>query len=47
MEGDTSFLQVLESRFVAGALVDDRFVRRAIQTVGGPQAFGQAADFRR
>lgn len=47
VEGDTSFLQALQPRFVAGDLVDDRFVRRAIQAVGGPQAFGQPADFRR
>ncbi|MGC4394509.1 ABC transporter substrate-binding protein [Hydrogenophaga sp. T2] len=47
VEGDTGFLQALEPRFVAGDLVDDRFVRRAIQAVGGPQVFGLPADLQR
>jgi NitT/TauT family transport system substrate-binding protein len=47
VEGDTSFLQTLDPAFVARDLVDDRFVRKAIQAVGGPQLFGVAADFSR
>lgn len=47
VEGDTSFLQTLEPKFVARDLVDDRFVRKAIQAVGGPQVFGVPADFTR
>ena len=37
VEGDTRFLDKLEPRFAATDLVDDRFVRKAIQAVGGPQ----------
>ncbi len=47
VEGDTSFLAALDPKFVAGDLVDDRFVRKAIQAVGGPQVFGLPADLRR
>jgi NitT/TauT family transport system substrate-binding protein len=47
VEGDTRFLQALEPSFVAGDLVDERFVRKAINAVGGPQAFGAPADFKR
>ncbi len=47
VEGDTRFLQALEPSFVAGDMVDERFVRKAINAVGGPQAFGAPADFKR
>ncbi len=47
VEGDTSFLAALQPKFVAGDLVDDRFVRKAIGAVGGPQAFGLPADLLR
>ncbi len=47
VEGDTRFLQALDPAFVARDLVDDRFVRKAIAAVGGPQAFGQPADLLR
>ncbi|WP_373805724.1 ABC transporter substrate-binding protein, partial [Delftia acidovorans] len=47
VEGDTRFLDKLEPRFAATDLVDDRFVRKAIQAVGGPQVFGIPADFSR
>lgn len=40
VEGDTGFLQQLDPAFVARDLVDDRFVRKAIDAVGGPQVFG-------
>jgi NitT/TauT family transport system substrate-binding protein len=44
---DTRFLDKLDPRFAATDLVDDRFVRKAIQAVGGPQVFGIPADFSR
>jgi NitT/TauT family transport system substrate-binding protein len=44
VEGDTAFLQKLDPAFVARDLVDDRFVRKAINAVGGPAAFGLPAD---
>jgi len=47
VEGDTAFLQALDPKFVARDLVDDRFVRKAIQAVGGPQTFGISPDFSR
>lgn len=47
VEGDTRFLDALEPKFVAGDLVDDRFVRKALTAVGGPQAFGLPADLTR
>ncbi len=47
MEGDTGFLHKLDPRFVAGDLVDDRFVRKAIASVGGPATFGLPADLLR
>ena len=37
----------LDPRFVARDLVDDRFVRKAIASVGGPAAFGLPADLLR
>lgn len=47
VEGDTKFLDALDPAFVARDLVDDRFVRRAIDLVGGPAVFGLPADLRR
>jgi NitT/TauT family transport system substrate-binding protein len=44
VEGDTQFLQKLDPKFVAGDLVDDRFVRKALAAVGGPSAFGIPAE---
>ena len=40
LEGDSSFLQALDPAFVARDLVDERFVRKAIDAVGGPSVFG-------
>jgi NitT/TauT family transport system substrate-binding protein len=39
VEGNTDFLQRLQPKFVARDLVDDSFVKKAIQQVGGPKAF--------
>lgn len=47
VEGNDSFLQGLDPAFVARDLVDDRFVRRAIDSVGGPSVFGIPAGFSR
>lgn len=47
VEGDNAFLRALDAKFVARDLVDDRFVRKAIEGVGGPQVFGVAADYTR
>lgn len=47
MEGDNRFLETLDPKFAARDLVDDRFVRKAIAAVGGPQAFGLPADLLR
>ncbi len=47
VEGDTRFLAKLDPQAVARELVDDRFVRKAIQEVGGPAAFGLPANLLR
>ncbi|KAF1045277.1 ABC transporter substrate-binding protein [Xylophilus sp.] len=47
VEGDAGFLKGLDPKFVARDLVDDRFVRKSIASVGGPSVFGQPADFKR
>jgi len=47
VEGDISFLQKLDPKFVAKDLVDDRFVRKAITAAGGPSAFGLPANYTR
>jgi NitT/TauT family transport system substrate-binding protein len=39
MEGDTAFLKKLDADFVVNDLVDDSFVRKAIDDVGGPGQF--------
>jgi NitT/TauT family transport system substrate-binding protein len=41
------FLRDLTSEQIASDLVDDSFVRRSLQLVGGPQAFNLAADLSR
>ncbi|GGB97154.1 hypothetical protein GCM10007205_03040 [Oxalicibacterium flavum] len=47
VEGDNRFLQALDPKFVAGDLVDERFVRKAITAAGGPAAFGLTPTFKR
>jgi len=47
VEGDTSFLTKLDPKFAARDLVDDRFVRKAINSVGGPSVFGLPANLMR
>jgi len=47
VEGDISFLQKLDPKFVAKDLVDDHFVRKAITAAGGPAAFGLPAGYTR
>lgn len=47
VEGDTRFLERLDPAFAARDLVDDRFVRKAIAAVGGPQVFDLPADLQR
>ena len=47
VEGDARFLAQLDPAFVARDLVDDRFVRQALQQVGGLAAFGVAPGFSR
>ena len=47
VEGDSGFLEALDPKFAARDLVDDRFVRQAIEAVGGPQLFGVPADYLR
>lgn len=45
--GDVNFLKALSPLQVAQDLVDDSFVRNALQYVGGPQAFGLSLDLSR
>ena len=47
VEGDTGFLAKLDPKFAAKDLVDDRFVRKSIAAVGGPQVFGLPANLLR
>lgn len=47
LEGESGFLRNLDPAFVARDLVDDRFVRRAIDAVGGPEVFGIDPSFDR
>ncbi|MDT8356779.1 MAG: ABC transporter substrate-binding protein [Roseomonas mucosa] len=47
VEGDRSFLEALDPAAAARELVDDRLVRRAIEAVGGPSAFGIPAGWAR
>lgn len=47
VEGNDAFLKNLEPAFVAKDLVDERFVRKAIDSVGGPATFGIPASYSR
>jgi NitT/TauT family transport system substrate-binding protein len=47
VDGDRSFINGLNPDLVARDLVDDRFVRKAIATYGGPSAFNLPASFSR
>ncbi len=47
VKGSTRFLQNLDPAFVARDLVDDRFVRHAIEQVGGMAVFGLAEQYTR
>jgi NitT/TauT family transport system substrate-binding protein len=47
VDGDSTFLASLDPAFAARDLVDDRFVRKSIDAVGGLTAFGQSGGFRR
>jgi NitT/TauT family transport system substrate-binding protein len=47
VQGDAKFLDTLDPAFAARDLVDDRFVRKAIDAVGGPAVFGLPADYAR
>ena len=42
VEGDTAFLSKLDPKTAAAELVDDRFVKQALNASGGPRAFGYA-----
>jgi len=45
IEADRSFLSTLDGKTAAAQLVDDRFVRRAIEAAGGMAKFGQASGY--
>ncbi|HEX7324120.1 MAG TPA: ABC transporter substrate-binding protein [Rhodanobacteraceae bacterium] len=45
VDGDNAFLKTLDHGFVARDLVDDRFVKHAIASVGGMATFDQPTDF--
>jgi NitT/TauT family transport system substrate-binding protein len=47
LEGNNRFLAELKPEFVARDLVDERFVRQAIELAGGPQVFGIDPSFSR
>ncbi len=47
IEADRSFLAKLDGKTAAAQLVDDRFVRRAIEAAGGMGKFGQALGYTR
>ena len=47
IEGDKKFLADLDPAFVAKDLVDDRFVRNAIESVGGMKTFGLPEGYER
>ncbi|GHU91820.1 hypothetical protein AGMMS49925_08010 [Deltaproteobacteria bacterium] len=40
VEGENAFLQTLDPVFAVKDLVDERFVRKAVDNAGGLQAFG-------
>ena len=41
VEGDSGFLKSLDTDHVVGDLVDDRFVKKAVEQLGGPGIFGE------
>jgi NitT/TauT family transport system substrate-binding protein len=45
--GEIEFLRNLDPQAIAQDLVDERFVRQAIEQVGGPQSFGLSLDLNR
>ncbi|WP_144140759.1 ABC transporter substrate-binding protein [Paraburkholderia sp. BCC1884] len=47
VEGDTQFITKLDPTFAAHDLVDDRFVKQSIASVGGMQTFGLSNSFSR
>jgi NitT/TauT family transport system substrate-binding protein len=47
VEGEAGFLEQLDPGFAASDLVDDRFVRKALESVGGLAAFGAGPGFSR
>ena len=47
IEADKSFLATLDGKTAATQLVDDRFVKRAIEAAGGMGKFGQAPGYAR
>ena len=47
IEADRGFLATLDGKTAAAQLVDDRFVKRAIEAVGGLTKFGQNPDYTR
>ncbi|MDW8098313.1 MAG: ABC transporter substrate-binding protein [Anaerolineae bacterium] len=47
VEGDVEFLKGLDPEWVAQDLVEERFVRQALEQVGGPSAFDQPASWER
>ena len=47
VEGETDFLKALQPEVVAQDLVEDTFVKTALQQVGGAQAFGLQPDLSR
>ena len=47
LEGDVAFLEQLQPEQVAQELVDDSFVKQALEDLGGPQSFGLALNLLR
>ena len=47
VDGSSQFLASLDPAQVASDLVDDRFVKKSIEAVGGMAAFGQSAGYTR
>ncbi|NTI78442.1 ABC transporter substrate-binding protein [Rhizobium rhizogenes] len=47
VEGDRTFLDKLDPSFAAQDLVDDRFVKKALESVGGLKAFGLPETYNR
>lgn len=47
VKGEKGFLSTLDPSFAAKDLVDDRFVKKAIEDLGGMKVFGQAESYSR